>query len=388
MRTINKFLLTLSMLALTSASAQAIKILHGPYLQSVTETEATIVWVTDSQSVAWVEVCPDDGTNFYQQERPRYYDSKIGVRRIDALHHVTLKGLKPGTTYRYRIYSREVLSHKAWRIHYGDVASTDVFTKAPLKFTTLDSKKANTNFLVVNDIHGNSAMMSTLLDKAGYKDKDIVFFNGDMMSLFDKESKFFKGFMDAAVSKFASEKPLYYVRGNHETRGKLADRFKDYVRPNDNHLYFTLRQGPVFFICLDTGEDKPDTDYEYSGITEYDNYRTEQAEWLKQVVASKDFQQAPYRVVIAHVPPRYDKDAWHGDMEVTKKFIPILNDANINLMICGHLHKFVYTEANAQVKFPVLTNSNTAIVSAETKNGKLDVKVIEQDGRTSFHQTY
>ena len=53
-------------------SASAIKIIYGPYLQAVTDTEATVVWVTDQKATSWVEVAPVDGTNFYNVERPKY----------------------------------------------------------------------------------------------------------------------------------------------------------------------------------------------------------------------------------------------------------------------------------------------------------------------------
>lgn len=388
MRKTIKTLMMLAALTLLPAQTFAIKILHGPYLQSVGETEATIVWTTDSMSVAWVELLPNDGIEFYAQARPRYYDTHIGIKRTDRIHAVTLKGLKPGTTYRYRIYAQEVLSHQANRVIYGNVAATVVYKKAPLAFTTLDERKASTSFVVVNDIHGKSDVMARLLGNAGYKDKDLVFFNGDMLSILDKEEKIWNGFMDEAVKLFASEKPLYYVRGNHETRGQIADRFQRYVRPNDDKLYFAFRQGPVFFICLDTGEDKPDNDIEYAGITDYDNYRNEQVEWLRQIIASDEYKRAPFHVVLGHIPPRYDKEAWHGDIEVREKFIPVLNEANVDLMLCGHLHEFAYTEPNARLKFPILTNSNVAIVSVKAEGNKLDVKVIEEDGKTSFHKTY
>ena len=88
------------------------------------------------------------------------------------------------------------------------------------------------------------------------------------------------------------------------------------------------------------------------------------------------------------MPPRYTPEAWHGDIEVREKFMPILNEAGINLMICGHLHKFEYTEPNSQLKFPILVNSNEAIVSAETQGNKLDVKIIELNGKISFHKVY
>ena len=205
MRKTIKTLMMLAALTLLPAQTFAIKILHGPYLQSVGETEATIVWTTDSMSVAWVELLPNDGIEFYAQARPRYYDTHIGIKRTDRIHAVTLKGLKPGTTYRYRIYAQEVLSHQANRVIYGNVAATVVYKKAPLAVTTLDERKASTSFVVVNDIHGKSDVTARLLGNAGYKYKDLVFFNGDMLSILDKEEKIWNGFMDEAVKLFASE---------------------------------------------------------------------------------------------------------------------------------------------------------------------------------------
>ena len=58
-------------------SAQAIKIIHGPYLQAVTDTEATVVWVTDTDALSWVEVAPEDGTHFYQESRQKYYQTYL-----------------------------------------------------------------------------------------------------------------------------------------------------------------------------------------------------------------------------------------------------------------------------------------------------------------------
>ena len=49
-----------------------IKILHGPYLQNLKETETTIVWMASKPSVGWVELAPDDGSTYYQKEREKF----------------------------------------------------------------------------------------------------------------------------------------------------------------------------------------------------------------------------------------------------------------------------------------------------------------------------
>ena len=122
--------------------------------------------------------------------------------------------------------------------------------------------------------------------------------------------------MDTATKLFASEIPMYYTRGNHETRGAFATEFQRYFSPKEENIYYTFRQGPICFVVLDTGEDKPDSDIEYAGITVYDEYRTEQAEWLRRVLDSKEYKDAPFKIIVAHIPPI---GGWHGNLEVWAK---------------------------------------------------------------------
>ena len=108
---------------------ESIKILHGPYLQNVGSDEATIVWVSDKPSIAWVELAPDGNDSFYAKERPRFYDTRDGIKTISRIHSVKLKNLEAGTTYRYRVYVQHVLQHKGISVIYGKTAATNVYTK-------------------------------------------------------------------------------------------------------------------------------------------------------------------------------------------------------------------------------------------------------------------
>ena len=49
-------------LLLSAPMAKAIKIAHGPYLQNVTDSSATVVWISDKPSIGWIELAPDDST--------------------------------------------------------------------------------------------------------------------------------------------------------------------------------------------------------------------------------------------------------------------------------------------------------------------------------------
>lgn len=365
-----------------AAAQDKISIEYGPFLQNVEENEATVVWKSSKESVGWVEIAPDDGSNFYETERPRYFDTSIGLKNVSCVHSVRITGLESGTTYRYRIYSQEVLSHKGIQVTYGRTAATDVYRKEPLEFTTCSKGVEKFSFVVVNDIHGRSEDMVALLKAADYGNSAFVVFNGDMVSEFKDEKHIFDGFMNDAVNLFAKEKPLYYVRGNHETRGEYAEFFQKYFCPEKPALYFTVSYGPAFFICLDTGEDKPDSDIEYSGITAYDDYRRVEAEWLKTVVESDEFKNAKYRIVLCHMPPVPKKGGmWHGSREVLEKFVPILNDRDVSLMLCGHLHSYSRHNPSASTDFPIIVNDNESALRVDLSEGGIAVNVIDKTGR-------
>ena len=192
------------------------------------------MWTTNRNAVSRVELAPDDNSHFYLTERPKFFSEAYGFKTMDSVHIVTLKNLDPNTRYRYRVYSQEVLSHVGTKVLYGTIAATNVYRARPLVFTTNNSAKNDASFLVLNDIHGNNELMETLLKDADWEKTDFVFFNGDMTSVINSEEQLFGDFLDKAVELFARETPMYYARGNHETRGNFA-----YTFPR----YFPLPQG-------------------------------------------------------------------------------------------------------------------------------------------------
>lgn len=365
--------------ALSSFSQEAIQISHGPYLQALGETGVTIMWTTNRKAIGWVELAPDDGTHFYLTRRPAYFASDNGFKNVSTVHAVKLEGLRPGTVYRYRVYSQEVLSHQGTDVQYGKVAATAVYRKEPLRFTTADPAEENVSFAIVNDIHGKNDVLEKLLGHVDLERNDLVFFNGDMVSNIQSEEQLFGGFMDTAVRLFASETPMYYSRGNHETRGNFASAFPGYFPTSSGNLYYLLRRGPVCFVVLDCGEDKPDSDIEYSGIVAFDQYRSKQAAWLKEALQSETYREAPYKVVICHMPPF---GGWHGEQEIAEKFVPLLNEAGAQVMLCGHFHRAVRSEAGEDGRrFPVLVNDDATMLRAHAGADRLKIEVVDQEGQ-------
>jgi len=358
-------------------------IICGPYLQNVTQTEANVMWLTNKNAVSWVELAPDDSLHFYAEERPRFYQTFIGKKKVGTMHSIRLKGLKPGLSYRYRIYSQELLEEKGNEIIYGKVIASVMTKSKPYKFNTLDLYKTGFSFDVVNDIHENNQLLNLLLGNVKSENIDFVIYNGDMVTNFNSRERVINGFLSKSVEMFATGIPFYYARGNHETRWLHADEFMNFFPSPTGLPYYSFQQGNAFFVVLDSGEDKPDSDIEYGGLAAYDEYRTDQQKWLKDMVKSVAFKNAAFKIVIMHIPPMIN--LWHGSLEVKKLFVPILNEAGIDLMLCGHLHRHIFSKAgNGGCDFPVLINSNKNKANFTVSEHNIDVKVFNEQNKLEF----
>lgn len=363
---------------LLSIAQEPFKIKYGPYLQNVSENEATIVWVTSKDALSWVEIAPDDGTHFYAAERKQYFETENGRKLVGNIHKVTVKGLNKGTKYRYRVYSREVLDNYNWDTSYGKITASSSYQ--PFSFTTFDESKNEFSFAVVNDIHADTLALKELLNQVEINKKDFIVFNGDMMSHLNSEKLMFDGFINKSVEMFASNRPFILTRGNHETRGPFSTKYMDYFPSTTGKPYFSFRNGPAFFIMLDSGEDKPDTDIEYGGLSAFDEYREEQAEWLKKLVETDEFKNAPLKIVSIHIPAF--TSTWYGTLHVEELFIPILNKAGIDLMFCGHTHQFEFiNKGDKGNNFPIIINANRDIMDINVKENSINVVIKDIKGK-------
>ena len=368
-------------LTLNGLSQENLKISHGPYLCDMSESGVTVVWTTNNRALAWVEIAPNDGTNFYSTERPKIYDTRYGrIQATSTLHKVRLNNLKPGTTYRYAIFSKEVLKwERDAQIYYGITVANNAYSRNSLAFTTFSQKDDSVSFLVFNDLHGRAQFMRDVSKNVDFKGIDMVIFNGDMSSTINSEEQLFTDFIDASVELFASRVPILFTRGNHETRGTYADYLMQYFPMESKTIYQLVNVGNVAFLMLDCGEDKPDSDIEYSGLADFDAYRIAEAEWLKETITSKKYKDAPVKIAILHVPPMVGN--WHGNIHLRETLLPVLNEANVTAMFSGHTHRYSFNKPEPGViSFPVLVNSNNAVVRCDIINGKVKATIISADG--------
>jgi len=347
------------------AAEEPLSITHGPYLQQPDQTSMTVVWFTNRPCVSKLEY----GTG----DKPDRVAVGARYGLIDAFsttHAVRLTGLVPGTTYRYRVSSTEIVKMEAYKVTYGRSVSSDIHA-----FTTLNAGKPSFSFLAVNDIHNQDRRLSSMFQTVAWKDVDLVFLNGDMVGHIDAISQLFSGFLDVCVNTFATRIPPILVRGNHETRGPAARQLMEVFPNSDNRFYRSFDHGGVHFIVLDSGEDKPDSNKEYYGLAAFDAYRIEQAQWLAADAQSPSFKQAKFRIAFFHMPP-YGGNNWHGETHLRTLWSPIFNQSGVDLVICGHTHAFAHIPPRESANnYPIIIGSTDTVIRGDVAGPRLTITV-------------
>jgi acid phosphatase type 7 len=367
---------TLVILTALAGSAGAIEIVAGPYLQAPSETSMTVMWITDRPCTSWVKFGQNDAL-----DRKAFHSQHGLIDADQTVHRVTLRNLQPGTSYQYRVCSREITTFEPYKVIYGDTAHSDTLT-----FTTLDNQKNSFSFVVLNDIHERNAILVSLMKLAESKPYDLVFLNGDILGHIENEPQIIEHVLKPCTDLFASHIPFIYVRGNHETRGRFARRLPEYIGLPDDRYYYAFDHGPVRFVVLDSGEDKFDSSKEYSGLVDFDRYRDIQQEWLEQEIQSEAFRQAPFRVVLVHMPPE-PSEHWHGPMDIYNKWRPVLNQGRIDLMISGHTHRYTVEMPQPGVRdYPRIIGGGpkageATLIRVNATPDTLDVTMTRDDGQ-------
>ena len=86
--------------------------------------------------------------------------------------------------------------------------------------------------------------------------------------------------------------------------------------------------------------------------------------------------------MFSHIPP--ESKGWQGNRNVCELFVPILNEAGIDLMICGHTHKYRFDTPQSDISpasFPVWVNANVERLDVTIgPGGSIELKAFNPDG--------
>ncbi|MEC7242034.1 MAG: metallophosphoesterase family protein [Myxococcota bacterium] len=291
---------------------------RAPYLQSLTPNQATLVWRGEEIHNATVEV---EGVS---TDHSQVYES---IERIQ--HEVTLKGLEPGQTYRYRIEGSEgVLSDPEGAVFQTAPATGD---RSPIRVWVVgDSGIGGGPQLAVRD---------AMVLAAGVTGPDLMIHVGDMAYGSGTDEEFTQNFYAIYQEQLRSI-PVWPAIGNHEGKTSFsADQsgpyFEGYVLPrageagglpSGTEAYYSFDHGNVHFISLDSHQSSRQPGDAMLTWLEADLAATSQ-EWI---------------VAFWHHPPytkgTHDSDTETRHIEMRENALPILEAGGVDLVLGGHSH--------------------------------------------------
>lgn len=346
-----------------------------PYLQNMGPTYVTVMWITNEPYQSWVEVTEPGGPV------QKVYHATNGLVDYSRINRVKLTQLKPGVTYTYTVFSKQITNFEAYKIKFGKTISQGPFT-----FSTPAENSDSLKLIIFNDLHDHPETITELCSKyAADKDYDFAVVNGDAFNFVNGEERIINDLIAPCTQQFASNKPLLFTQGNHEVRGNFARSLFNYFDYPDNKYYYSFTQGPVHFIVLDSGEDKEDNHPEYSGMVSFDDYRREQEKWLAQEINTKAFKNAAFRVVLIHIPVFHSGD-WHGTTHCRELFNPHFNKGKIDLAISGHTHRFGTFDADpATHRYPIVIGGGPKVgtrtlIKLQATRQELNLQMLKDDG--------
>lgn len=351
---------------------EVLKFTHGPYLQNVTETGATLLFTTNKLVVPGVMIKTGN------EDFKLIQNTSDGLVNVgNNLHKIRIDNLQPGQEYQYKLYSKEIEVYRPYDVVFGEELTSETYS-----FKTFDPQQKQVNFTVFCDTHDKADKLAKYLDSNDVEAQDCYFMNGDIMGHLEHEKQLFASFVDTCVSRFATEKPFFYARGNHETRGRFARELRNYIDLPNNEFYYAQTIANTRFIVLDGGEDKPDTTKVYAGLADFDNFRLKELEWLKKEVTSEAFKNADFKIVIIHMPIIQNKKNWYGMAHLAEHFGPVLKEAGIDLMICGHTHRNAWIKANKSgFAYPVMISSNNNFIEAQVNEQAISLQLKDLEGK-------
>ena len=353
-----------------------------PFLQNPIGGAVTISFFTNLPTHGWIEF----GTN---KELGQKAVTSIGGQTVaNVKHHkIRLKNLQPGATYFYRACSREVLNYAAYKKEFGKVEYSELFS-----FTLPDTESEDFTALIFNDLHKKRRTLHSLMAQVKDVDYDFVIYNGDCIDdpVNEEHALEFITYSNEQVN--AAEKPVFYLRGNHEIRGAYSVGLNDIFDYVGGQTFGAFNWGDTRFVLLDCGEDKPDSHPVYGGLNNFEELRNTQVDFLKAERKNKAFTQAEKRVLIHHIPIHgLGKKSY---APCTELWSDILNDSKISLAINGHTHRFAYHKpAKRDNNYPVVIGGGykdtDATVMILSKTGKtLNLKVLAYDGKVLLDDNF
>ena len=335
-----------------AASAAGVEVVRGPYLQSLHSAGVTICARVREPAPLIVTIWRGD-------ELMRQISSRSALD-----HTFTVDGLVPDTTYQYCL-------------QFGDARREYV------NFRTAPAKGAAARIWVMGD--GGTSLVDARAVRDAYErrklDPTLILMLGNNAYPDGTDAQFQQSVFDHFAPRLA-ETPFYSTRGNHARHADVY--YQIHVNPksgeaggvaSESEAYYSADHGPVHLVCLDSSGTRLETDGKMMA-------------WLRRDLAAA---QSPWVIAFCHHPP-YSGGSHGSDncadsggrlCQLRERFIPVLEEFGVDLMLTGHSHAYERTGLIHGHYGPSRTFAPELHVVGEGAPGKNGVRYRKAPGRAA-----
>ncbi len=349
-------------------------------------------------------VASKNGIIFAEIAGEKYYEENSGVLSSEKNYaKIRVPQSVLNEAKAYTIVYRETIDRKGYYSQMGEPQS-ETFAFKPLE------KTENIHIYHVADVHYQFDKASRLAEYFG-DDLDLLVVNGDIA-----EVEAVEHYLDVCklVGDMAKGKvPVLFARGNHDTRGKLAEKFTDYFPANGKNTYYQFELGCLNGIVLDCGEDKRDGHLNYDAMARFGSshpkvygdvnifsaFRQRELRFLENLRLDRENK---ITFAISHICPVRPQFRCHGDdADIERECYALWNKElerlGIRFMLTGHIHReYVLLPGNEEAttphNYPIVVGSGvraeSIIGTAITLNkNTMEVTFTDNDGTALASQT-
>lgn len=291
-----------------------------PYLQSLSETAAALVWTTLESTVSRLEFGPlefgqQSGLTQSLTAKSRFFPADVtGLPQGFWLHTAQLSNLAPRTAYRYRTAPDHLFSH----------------------FRTPGSGRSR--IVVFGDSGAETIPQKQLAARMTARQPDLILHTGDLVYPVGDADNYLRKYFGLYQELFAAA-PAFPCPGNHDyyhAGGQMFVEFNKVPRdsvPAEGHgRYYSFDWENAHIVVLDSN----------TPLEQVAAGTGQMLEWLDQDLASS---QKFWRIVMFHHPPFAGGPNQDDPLSelVRRHIVPILERHQVDLVFSGHEHNYQRT---------------------------------------------
>lgn len=299
-------LVTLAALACSASAALP----AGPYVNSVTDTSANIVWAEAiAESGSTVELY-DVTAKVAVAAKPTDESNAIAGEQSEKIHVAAFQGLAAGHTYRYTIKRGNAVAAE------GSFQTAPApGSKGPLKFVTYgDPQTYPERHRQVVEAVKKELPLAFLAISGDYAE--------EASKWPDVKKEFF-----AVARDLLSQVALWTGRGNHEMDGRL---YRDMFAQPGTESTYSFDYGNLHYVMLDC--------YRVGSSRSKDKAAMdEMIAWLE-----KDLEAAKARadwIIVSYHEPTFNVGG-HAETWGRDDLWPVLEKHGVDIVLCGHSHLY------------------------------------------------